>query len=127
MSIGRTTKILASGYNRDRAQDIRLMPTEARTLEVDIKGAVDAARAIASARFQLDVTGTATLAGGAISGKVASCLLTGWRSGWVGGRCVLTLDDGQKVAQHFVVTVTHTDFDTDPQPAGSTDLTVTAP
>ena len=126
MSIGRTTKILASGYNRDRAQDIRLMPTEARPLQVDIAAVVDPARTITSARFQLDVTGTATLSGGSITGKVAECLLTGWRSGWVGGRCVMTLDNGQKVAQHYVVTVTMTDFDTDPQPGGSIDLTVSS-
>lgn len=125
MTIGRTTKILASGYQRDRAHAIRLMPTEIRPLQVDISAAVDPARTIASARFQIDVAGTATLSGGAISGKVASCLISGWRSGWVGGRCVITLDDGQKVAQHFVVTVTATDFDTDAEPAGSLEVNVT--
>lgn len=125
MSLGRTTKILASGYNRDRAQSIRLMPTEKRTLSVDIKAAVDPARTISSARFQLDVTGTATLSDAAISGLTASCLLTAWRSGCVGGRCTITLDNGEILAQHFVVTVTMTDFDTDPYPGGAIDLTVT--
>ena len=125
MTIGRTSKILASGYVRDKAQSIRLMPTEARTLAVDVKGAVDAGLTIASARFQLDVTGTATISGGVISGLVASCLLTGWRSGCVGGRCSVTMSDGSKLAQHFVVSVGMTDFDTDPQPGGSIDLTVT--
>ena len=126
MTIGRTSKILASGYVRDKAQSIRLMPTEARTLAVDVRGAVDAGLTIASVRFQLDVTGTATISGGAISGLVASCLLTGWRSGCVGGRCSVTMSDGSKLAQHFVVSVGMTDFDTDPQPGGSIDLTVTA-
>ena len=126
MTIGRTSKILASGYVRDKAQSIRLMPTEARTLAVDVRGAVDAGLTIASVRFQLDVTGTATISGGAISGLVASCLLTGWRGGCVSGRCSVTMSDGSKLAQHFVVSVGITDFDTDAQPGGSIDLTVTA-
>ena len=126
MTIGRTSRILASGYVRDKAQSIRLLPTEARTLAVNVKAAVDAGLTIASARFQLDTTGTATLASATINGLEAACLLTGWRGGCVSGRCTVTMSDGSKLAQHFVVSVGLTDFDTDAQPGGSIDLNVTS-
>lgn len=122
--MSRTTKILASAYDRARLHDIRVTPTERRLMVIDLKAVTDAARTIVSAVVELDVSGVATLSDGAISGRTVQCRITGWRSGCVGGRAVMTLDDGDKYAQQFVVRVAGTDFDADPQPAGSLMLNI---
>jgi len=125
--MSRVSKAYVSGYTRTRIASVRLLPTEARSLVADFGAALEPEQEIVQARWQLDVSGTATLAAPVITldGKQTSCTLTGFRWGCVACRCTVTLNDGGILTQLYAVEVADSNFVLDPIPGGGIDVTAT--
>lgn len=127
--LGRATRIVVSGYARMKVHDARIIRGEKRALVVSLKGAIPAARTIASARWQCDDGTTVVMSNPRLSDdlkETAIDLLASW-PGCGNLKCTMTLDNGEAMAQLAVVMVSDAYYFTDgSSQTGPTDLTVTA-
>lgn len=127
--LGRSTRIVVSGYARTRIHDTRLVRGEKRALVITLKGAIPSARTIASARWQCDDGTTVVMSNPRLSDdqkETAIDLLAAW-PGCAALKCTMTLDNGEVMAQLAAASVTDAYyFNEGSSPAGPTDLTVTA-
>ena len=99
--LGRVTRIYASGYDRARIHDGRLVRGESRCLVVEFNGAIPAGRTIASVTWRCNnpaavVMSNARIQGGARS--VAVDVIAEW-SFDTAIKCEATLDNGERYMQ----------------------------
>lgn len=92
---GRTTRVYASGYDRQRVHVARLLRGETRCLLADFNGAIAKGRAIASATWRS--MGDAVLSSASIEGRTTRCTLAASVGGAI--RCEVTLDNGERYVQ----------------------------
>ena len=99
--LGRVTRVYASGYDRARIHDGRLVRGESRCLVVEFNGAIPAGRTIASVTWRCInpaaiVMSNARIQAGARS--VAVDVLAGWSCD-TAIKCEATLDNGERYMQ----------------------------
>lgn len=127
--IGRSTRIVVSGYDRSRIHASRLVRGEKRTLVLILAGAIPKTRTIVKARFQCDISTVIVMSNPHISADQRQAGVDILAS-WVGSasmKCTLTFDNGDQMAQLAVLDVTDGWWFVDGQSQqGPTDLTVTA-
>lgn len=125
---GRTTRIVASGYDRLRVHQGRLVRGEQRVLVVDLAGAMPPARKIVTARWQCDNGTVLGMANPRIADNQRSTAID-LRATWMGCstiKCTATLDNGEVFAQLAVFTVSDGGWFSDGQSqTGPTDISVT--
>lgn len=106
--LGRVTRIYASGYDRTRVHDGRLVRGESRCLVVEFNGAIPSARTVASVTWRcvdpsVVVMSDARIQTGARS--VAIDVRANWPSDTL-IKCEATLDNGEVYAQLIHLSVT---------------------
>lgn len=125
---GRTTRIVASGYDRLRVHQGRLVRGEQRVLVLDLAGALPPARKIVTARWQCDNGTVLGMSNPRISDNQQQTSID-LRAAWMGCstiKCTATLDNGEAFAQLAVFDVADGWWFTDGQSQqGPTDLSVT--
>lgn len=99
--LGRVTRVYASGYDRARIHDGRLVRGESRCLVVEFNGAIPAVRTITSVTWRCNnpaaiVMSNARIQTGARS--VAVDVLAGWGCD-TAIKCEATFDNGEVYAQ----------------------------
>lgn len=128
--LGRSTTCNVSGYVRDTVHQTRIYPLERRTLIANFNGAIEPARTIVSAQWDIDAPFSITMANAAIAAdqRSTSVQITG---GWQGDnvmRVVVTFDDGSQMNQGFYLCCPWLGWFGDASPvSGSSRLVVTAP
>lgn len=128
--LGRSTTCNVSGYDREAIHQTRVFPLEKRNLIANFNGAIEPARTIVQAQWDIDAPLAATISGGAIATDQRSTSVT-LNCGWGGDnmiRVVVTFDDGSQMQQMFYVACRWGGWFGDTSPAnGVTRIVVTAP
>lgn len=99
--LGRVTRIYASGYDRSRVHDGRMVRGESRCLVVDFNGAIPAGRTVASVTWRCNIPTAIVMSNARIQAgarSVAVDVLAGWSCD-TAIKCESTLDNGEVYAQ----------------------------
>jgi hypothetical protein len=128
--IGRASRCYVSAYDREVIHQTRVYPLEKRSLIANFNGAIEPARTIVSAQWDIDAPYAVTMSDAAISANQRETSVT-INCGWCGDnvvRVVVTLDDGAQLSQLFYVRCLWVAWFGDTSPtSGPTRLVVTAP
>lgn len=128
--IGRSTTCNVSGYNREVIHQTRVYPLEKRRLIANFNGAIEPARTIVQAQWDIDAPCGINISNGAIATDQRSTSVI-VSAGWSGDnviRVVATFDDGSQMAQNFYVACLWAGWFNDVFPTTqATRIVVTAP
>lgn len=103
--LGRVTRAVVSGYNRDRVHQSRLFPSEKRCLVANFNGAIPSGRTIDRVEWRLDVVAYVAMSNPSISGREVRVMIEACYWGTAAIRASVTLDNGEVYNQLFAVRV----------------------
>ncbi|WP_312707287.1 hypothetical protein [Stenotrophomonas sp.] len=103
--MGRATRNIVSGYQRDRIFRASLMASESRQLVTDFNGVIPKGRTIARATWQSWETITAAMSEPAIDGTSVEVRITAQYSGRARIRVDVELDNGDVYSAWHIVRV----------------------
>ena len=127
--LGRVTRIYASGYDRTRIHDGRLVRGESRCLVVEFNGAIPPSRTIASVTWRCADPSVIVMSNARIQSSGRSVAVD-VRANWprdTAIKCEATLDNGERYMQLIRLAVTDSPWFDDETVSAGGPGTLTAP